>query len=188
MGFCPFRFVFLYFGQNSNYNNVPQLIRAFKELNDDNTCLLIVGKSGKAAAGREIEQAIGDSKNIFFKDAFIEESEVQNYLNAADLVVTPYTRIFNSGSVFLNLSFGKPTLAPDLFALSELKKIVGQKWIKTYTGELNAAHLQKSMSEVRDEKSKEGTPNLKRYSPKTIARRTVSFYESLLSNSHDGEN
>jgi glycosyltransferase involved in cell wall biosynthesis len=188
LGLPPFGFVFLFFGQIRNYKNVPQLIRAFKGLNNSDTYLLIAGKAGKTMVGREIEQMIANEKNILFKDAFIEESQVQDYLNAADLVVTPYTRIFNSGSVFLNLSFCKPTLAPDFFALSELKEILGPQWIKTYTGELTAEHLQISMNEVREEKTHETAPNLKRYSPRTIARRTVSFYQSLLKSNANGVN
>ncbi|MEJ7683904.1 MAG: hypothetical protein WKG06_39805 [Segetibacter sp.] len=96
------------------------------------------------------------------------------------MVVTPYKKVFNSGSIFLNLSFNKPTLAPAMYAFEELQKKIGSYWIKTYEGELSSEILEKGMKEVIEEKSESLKPDLKLFDPEAIALKTINFYKILL--------
>jgi glycosyltransferase involved in cell wall biosynthesis len=173
-------FVFLFLGQIRSYKNLPLLIKAFKSLNDKNTFLLIAGKVYKDVSSSFLKQLIGESENIRFYDSFIKDDEVQVFLNAANLVVLPYAKVFNSGSVFLNLSFNKPTLAPDIYAFSELKEEVGKRWIKTYNGTLCPEILETSMKETINDKKPSLKPDIGVYDPKKIAENTLNFYKSLL--------
>jgi glycosyltransferase involved in cell wall biosynthesis len=50
---------------------------------------------------------------------FIPDEELELYLKAADVAVLPYTRIFQSGVLFLAYSFGLPVIASDVGSLRE---------------------------------------------------------------------
>ena len=173
-------FVFLFIGQIREYKNVPALIASFKALNNENTLLLIAGRPKTEAVLASIKNEIDGSTRIKLYNTFVKDDDLQNFINACDLVVTPYKRIFNSGSVFLNLSFGKPTLGPDMYALSELKDDLGRRWVKTYKGTLTPEVLEQAMEEVKQENRNKIDPNLDRYAPEQIAKETIAFYQSLL--------
>lgn len=178
-------FVFVFIGKIRAYKNLPALISAFINLNDRNTLLLIAGKVCNDVLLQSLNEQIGETPNVRLYNSFIEDDNLQVFLNAADLVVTPYSKIFNSGSVFLNLSFNKPTLVPDLYALSELKDGLGTYWIKTYKGDLTDEVLKRTMRQVLREKYKALEPDIDIHDPEMIAKHTISFYESLCNSSPD---
>lgn len=175
------KFVFLFLGQIRAYKNVTGLIQAYKGLKASNTLLLIAGNVHDDIA-KELKEHLENADGIMFIDSFVRDEDLQLYFNCADVVVTPYNRIFNSGSVFLNLSFNKPTLAPDLWALTELKQKVGSRWIKTYQGQISTEVLEQNIVEiVRESKDLSMSDlDINYFSPETIAEETVAFYKSLL--------
>ncbi|MFD3000750.1 glycosyltransferase [Pontibacter toksunensis] len=174
-------FVFLFLGQIRGYKNVTGLIKAYKNLKGGKTTLLIAGSVHQDTKA-ELRQYLKNTDSILFTDSFVKDEELQLYFNCADVVVTPYNKIFNSGSVFLNLSFGKPTLAPDVSALAEIKQLVGPRWLKTYKGQISAEVLEKYMAEVISESSDiaAASPNIDCFDPDTIARETIAFYNVVL--------
>lgn len=103
--------VFLFFGSVKQYKNVEALIEAFKELNDKDTLLLIAGKCYDNKLKVQIKAALSD--NITFIDKFIPVAEVQYYYNSADVVVSPFVDIENSGSVLVAMGFKKVIIAPE---------------------------------------------------------------------------
>jgi beta-1,4-mannosyltransferase len=76
---------------------------------------------------------------------FIPQDQAQLYFRAADLVVLPYREILNSGSALLALSFDCPILVPLRGTLGELQAQVGKDWVRAYTGEMTAAHIEDAM-------------------------------------------
>jgi beta-1,4-mannosyltransferase len=173
------KFVFLFLGQLRPYKNVTGLIEAFKSLRSSNYILLIAGAAYDEVKAELREHLIG-AENIRLYDFFVQEDDLQIFLNAADLAVTPYNKVFNSGSVFLNLSFNKPTLAPDVFTFTELKDTVGNRWVKTYTGSIDSDILLMAAEEVKKESKETIKPGLENFDPEKIAMETIRFYHSLL--------
>ena len=51
---------------------------------------------------------------------FISHADVEHYYCAADLVVLPYKKIYQSGVLVMTLSYGKPALVSDLPSLKEV--------------------------------------------------------------------
>ena len=51
---------------------------------------------------------------------FIPHADVEHYYCAADLVVLPYKKIYQSGVLVMTLSYGKPALVSDLPPLKEV--------------------------------------------------------------------
>lgn len=173
--------VFLFLGQIRKYKNLPSLIEAFQQLNFPGKVLLIAGELHQEVK-KEVLSSIGANREIVFYNGFIKDEDLQIFLNAADIVVTPYKKIFNSGSILLNLSFDRPTLAPDLYAIADMKEHVGKKWMKTYDTDISSEVLLKAIKEVKAEEEERGLPNLRFTSPEIIAKQTIQFYKLLLDN------
>jgi len=116
----------LFFGQIAPYKGLEYLIAAMGELNKrgENFLLVIAGKvkPGNAAYWDEIQREIsraGLRKQVIEKIQFIPDEEVELYFKAADVVILPYTDIFQSGVPFLAYSFGLPVIATDVGSLRE---------------------------------------------------------------------
>ena len=114
----------LFFGNIAPYKGLEYLIAAFGELlkKDHRYCLLIVGMPKRSETywnevRRSIASSIGD--RIIQKIEYIPDEETELYFKAADVLVLPYTRIFQSGVLFLGYNFGLPAIAADLGNLKE---------------------------------------------------------------------
>lgn len=102
--------LFLYFGQIRPYKGVLELISTFEKLNCNNARLLIAGKPLNSDTAVEVlERCRGRITAVL---RFIPDSEVQLYMNAADIIVLPYRDVLTSGAVLSAISFGKPVIAP----------------------------------------------------------------------------
>lgn len=121
LGVDPDATVFLFFGNIRPYKNVPALVRAFRELEDDDARLLVVGRPpDEDEARRELVEACDRDDRVSTEFGFIPEAEIQLYMNAADAVVLPFEKVLTSGSVVLAMSFGRPVVAPRLGCIPEL--------------------------------------------------------------------
>lgn len=140
--------VVAFVGQVRPYKNVPALVRAFRELDGADLALLVAGKPSDAEAARVTEAAAGDAR-VHCRLEFIPDDDLQLYLNAADLVALPYREVLNSGSALLALSFDRPVLVPDRGAMAELRRAVGEAWVRTYKGALTARELAAALAWAR---------------------------------------
>ncbi len=116
----------LFFGQITPYKGLEYLVRAFKKqlAEHDDYRLVIAGnpKPGFEDYWRAIEMEIrGDvSKGrIFVRSEFIPDSDVEIFFKAADVLVLPYTHIYQSGILFLGYNFGLPALVADVGSLRD---------------------------------------------------------------------
>lgn len=181
LGVAADQFVFLFLGQIRAYKNVTGLIKAYKNLKGTKTILLIAGNVHQEVEA-ELKENLKNAEGIVFSSSFVKDEDLQLYFNCADVVVTPYERIFNSGSAFLNLSFNKPTLVPEVDSMAELKQLVGSRWIKTYQGQISAEVLEKNMAEVVSDSASlsASSPDSSHFDPESVALETITFFNSLL--------
>ena len=63
-------------------------------------------------------QCIPDA-HVMFRFEYIPVEEVETYFTAADCLVLPYKKIFQSGVIFLAYHFGLPIIAPDIASFRE---------------------------------------------------------------------
>lgn len=131
LGLQPGDKTLLFFGNIAPYKGVEYLTAALARLlpQDGSYRLIIAGRpKGSEAywAGihAELERA-GICDRVVEKIEFIPDADVEIYFKAADLLVLPYTLIFQSGVLFLGYSFGLPVLAADVGALKE-EIVIGQ--------------------------------------------------------------
>jgi len=115
----------LCYGQIAPYKGLEYLISAFTELlkQDGNYRLVIAGKpKWNEIYWNKIEQLMTDNRvrdRVIERIEHVPDEETELYFKAADVVVLPYERIFQSGVLFLSYSFGLPVIAADVGSLKE---------------------------------------------------------------------
>ena len=116
--------VLLFFGHIKRVKGLDILLEAMPRLIQEHpdTTLLVAGKVWKDDMQRYRKQieALGLSENCTLHTRFIPDSEVAYYYAAADLVVLPYRRIYQSGVLLLAMSFGKPVAVSDIEGMTEI--------------------------------------------------------------------
>lgn len=118
--------VALFFGQIAPYKGLEYLVRAMARATGQRHTyrLLIAGKVKPGQGGywesvqREIHSA-GLGNRIIETIRFISDQEVEAFFKAADVLVLPYTNIYQSGLPFLAYSYGLPVVASDAGGLPE---------------------------------------------------------------------
>jgi len=56
---------------------------------------------------------------IVLKIEYVPDAETEVYFKAADVLILPYTHVFQSGVLFLGYNFGLPSIAADVGALKD---------------------------------------------------------------------
>lgn len=116
--------VLLFFGQIKEVKGLDILIRAMPRLIQEyeDTVLLIAGKVWKddfERYGKQID-ALGISDNCVLRIQYVPDSEVATYYAAADAVILPYRRIYQSGVLLMAMSYGKPVMVSDIEGMTEV--------------------------------------------------------------------
>jgi len=116
--------VLLFFGMIKQVKGLDVLLHALKDVIKENpdVLLLIAGKPWENDFSNY--QRIIDENNLsdycLLHTKFIPHADVEHYYCAADLVVLPYKKIYQSGVLVMALSYGKPALVSDLPPLKEV--------------------------------------------------------------------
>jgi len=113
-------FIYLFFGLIRPYKGVDDLIDTYSSIDDDSTELWIVGNPDSKEMEQMVREMSNNNDSVHSRLNYIPTDEVQYYLNAADVLVLPYTDVLNSGTVHLGLTFGKPIIAPKIGCIPSL--------------------------------------------------------------------
>jgi len=116
----------LFFGNIRPYKGLEYLVGAFQRVAaaHPDYRLIIAGESkrGSDQYMAEIQQRIAADPSrgrILQKIEYVPDEETELYFKAADVVVLPYTHIFQSGVLFLGYSFGSPVIVSDVGSMKE---------------------------------------------------------------------
>ncbi|WP_418275959.1 glycosyltransferase [Isoptericola jiangsuensis] len=117
----------LFMGGIRPYKGIPLLLDAFEmaEKLDARLRLEVVGSVG-GSMDPGIVDRLASMSRVRAHLGFVDPAEVHVHLRAADVVVLPYERILNSGTVMLAATFGVPVIAP---RLGQLRELVGAGFV-----------------------------------------------------------
>ena len=182
----------LFFGNIAPYKGVEFLVEAFMQIagRAGQYRLIIAGRpKGSEEYWAALLAKINASPvrdRIILKIEYVPDAETEIYFKAADVLILPYTHIFQSGVLFLGYNFGLPCIAADVGSLKE-EIVAGQtghifkprdaadlaRTIEAYfAGEL-FAQLQQRRQDIRDFANE-------RYSWSKVAQITTAVYARLL--------
>lgn len=124
LGIDPNLFVFLFFGFIRKYKGLDLLLQAVPKLaaqTDKQFKVLVAGEFYENRQHYEdLLQQQGIAEHLILKTDFIPDSEVKNYLCAADVVVQPYRNATQSGVTPLAYHFEVPMLVTNVGGLPSL--------------------------------------------------------------------
>ncbi len=116
----------LLFGGITPYKGMEYAVDALAQLSgQDKTLRLVIAGKPKPdglAYWKSIQEAIarrGLAGRAIVRSEYIPDEETELYFKAADVLLLPYTHIFQSGVLFLGYSFGLPVIASDVGSLKE---------------------------------------------------------------------
>lgn len=177
--------VILFFGNIRPYKGLDTLIMAFKDLVQDHPDLYLL-ISGQPWKDWDYYQAL--IKNLGMEDhcilnmRFVNQDEVANFFQAADIVILPYREFEAQSGVGLTaIRFGKPLIVSNVGGLPELVK--SQNAI-VRPGDVNDLAMKinnvLSSPEVMEELKKDSQENREFFEWGNIAKSTIDIYEELL--------
>ena len=115
----------LFFGNIAPYKGVEFLVDAFIRVASraENYRLIIAGRpKGSEDYWAGLLAKINASPvrdKIILKIEYVPDAETEIYFKAADILILPYTHVFQSGVLFLGYNFGLPAIAADVGSLKD---------------------------------------------------------------------
>ncbi|MGN6407304.1 MAG: glycosyltransferase [Curtobacterium sp.] len=138
-------------GKVRRYKNVEGLVAAFRSLPDDGQRyeLHVAGSPSSTDLVRAITDLAGSDPRIDLRFAFLDDADLAREVGESEIVALPYHEMHNSGSVLAALSLDRPVLVPDNEVNRALADEVGDGWILTFPGELDADALRDALAGAR---------------------------------------
>lgn len=149
--------IILFFGQIKEVKGLDLLIEAFAQIRGHigATRLVIAGKVWKDDFSRyqDLIDSHALTEVISLHIRYIPDDEIAAYYSAADIVVLPYRKIYQSGVLLMAMSYGIPVLASDLPGMSEVISN-GENGYLFRTGDANDLAIQLTAA-LEDKQSRE---------------------------------
>lgn len=174
----------LFFGAVEPYKGVETLIAAFGDLPlDQDAQLAIVGECRDPSLRASLTEMVNQSpRPVKLRLERVDEGEISDVLQNADVVVLPYRRSSTSGSAVLALSHGRPVIVPDLPGLSELPDGAVIRYDRTILGLTDALSVVVlADTSVMTRMSDAAYAYCESISWESIARRTLSEMNQIVS-------
>ncbi len=189
LGIEPHRKVVLFFGQIKEVKGLDLLLQALPAVADavPEVVLLVAGRPWKNdfAQYQTILDRLNLNDRVRLHIRFIPDDEVSTFYAAADVVVLPYRRIYQSGVVLLAMSYGKAVLVSDLPGMTEIVTDEANGYV--FPNGDTAALAQSLIGILSDDRGREqaaaqGLEYVRtRHDWNQIGRETGDVYQSLLS-------
>lgn len=114
-------FTLLFFGNPRETKGLHLLIEALALAKDPDMLLVVAGKIKPPSEERYRRMAadMGVTDQIRFDIKHVDDADLPYYFGAADLIVLPYTKIYESGVSIMAMSLARPVLVSDLPPLVE---------------------------------------------------------------------
>jgi D-inositol-3-phosphate glycosyltransferase len=194
LGISPDEKIMLFFGNITPYKGLEYLLQALALIENRGSIrprLVVAGRVKDRRSKPYYEELVALIKRLELEPhiiahvEFIPDEEVEAYFKAADVCVLPYTKVFQTGVLFLAYRFGLPAVVTDVGAVRE-------DLVEGRTGLVCRPHDSRDLADTLEEYfSSEMFQHLERtgrdiqrfarerYSWDGIARTTRGVYETL---------
>ncbi|MCL6444886.1 MAG: glycosyltransferase family 4 protein [Alicyclobacillus sp.] len=108
----------LFFGTLSPYKGLDDLVEVFKTIDCPKLRLRIVGSGRDSDVSKLLRAARGHDR-IVIEHRFVEDHEIAEVFQGADVVVLPYRNITTSGTLILAFSAARAVIAPRMGSIPE---------------------------------------------------------------------
>ena len=170
-------FVFTFIGGVKPNKGIDLLIQAFRNIHQDNYRLVIAGNVFPPIEyAQELKHLASLDHRILLYLDHIPDDEIQVFLNVADVVVLPFSKILTSGTANLAMSFGRPVIVPRMGCLPELIA-PGCGWLFEPDNPNSLAEVMQSaaLADVTNAGS-QAFLKLSAYDPERFAEQTIKAY------------
>jgi len=144
--------VILFFGQIKHVKGLDVLLRALPAIvaKHPDVILMIAGKVWKTDLGEYVAliNQFGLEQHVKLDIRYIPNEDVASYYGAADVVVLPYRKIYQSGVLLMAMSYRKPVVVSDIPGMLEIIKDVVNGFV--FRSE-NHRHLEKILNQMLDQ-------------------------------------
>lgn len=175
--------IFLFFGSLRPYKGVDLLLDAFARAVKarPDLRLVIAGSPVNAADPALVDRLKTCESGVDARLEYIPSDEAWLYHVAADVVVFPYRRIYQSGALLTAMSYGRAVIATAVGALPET--VDGNGWIVSPDDPAAFAEAMLDAASDPERLEAKGRRSLalirERHDSADIAERTVTLYETL---------
>jgi D-inositol-3-phosphate glycosyltransferase len=144
--------VILFFGQIKQVKGLDVLLRALPAViaKHPDVILMIAGKLWKTDLSEysALIQQLGLESNVKLDIRYIPNEEVASYYAAADVVVLPYRKIYQSGVLLMAMSYRKAVVVSDIPGMLEIVKNGVNGFV--FRSE-DHRHLEKTLNQALDQ-------------------------------------
>ena len=172
--------VFLLLGGMRENKNVTGLAESFAKGGFKGAVLVIAGAAGDSALRTELENVAASHPNIRLFLEFVPPARVQVFMNAANVVVFPYSDVLTSGAVLLAMTFGRACIAPSVGAFTETLSRQGALFFEPPSPGDLAARLREAAALSAETLEKMGQENFarcrERFGWEAVASATRDLY------------
>ncbi len=168
--------VLLCFGVIRPYKGIDLLLDAVQDMPEQDLHVLIAGRTKHKGLEDRLHRYCRKDPRVEVFLHFIPDYDVQIFMNAADIVVLPYSDILNSGAAILAMSFGKPVIAPDTGSIPELIDGHGGVLFEPNNKESLSQAIRQSLSLDLEAMGRNNLEKISRLDWDTIASMTADVY------------
>nr|WP_073389050.1 glycosyltransferase [Jatrophihabitans endophyticus]SHG28740.1 beta-1,4-mannosyltransferase&\ len=171
----------VHFGRVHRYKNVDGLLRAVAESPDAALRLVVAGSVVDGELERELRALAAADPRVDLRLEPVPDDELSRIVTSAEAVVLPYEYLYNSGSLLLALTLGRPVVVPRSELGDGLADEVGHDWVATYDPPLDGQTLRAALNNLRAAAQKRGDrPDFVDRDWDAQAERLVSVYRDAV--------
>ncbi|MCK5221891.1 MAG: glycosyltransferase family 4 protein, partial [Candidatus Aminicenantes bacterium] len=116
--------IILFFGQIKKTKGLDILIKAFAQLKEKNVFLVIAGRCWKTDMDKyhSLINSLKIKNKTIIEEKYIKNRDVMRLFKAADVVVLPYIKVYNSSVLLRGMDYGAVNVVSDLSFFTEVIK------------------------------------------------------------------
>jgi glycosyltransferase involved in cell wall biosynthesis len=178
LGLATDAFVLSSFGLIRPYKGFENLIKVFRNWNDESSMLHIAGEPMFPQVANELENLSAGDAHICLDLRSLTRLELRDLVYASDVIVLPYKKMMNSGVAVAALSLGCPILGPAAGCILDFHERLGPDWVLMFNDELSVDDLERARRSFR-KRDRSKMPNLSWMEPDIIGENILQVYQQL---------